>query len=74
MDNVTLEDGVEIPVEELTPQQDYMRQQILALQAREKELLFELDPVRVALNAFRNTLAEDLKKQKEEDTSKPEKE
>ena len=61
-------------MEELTPQQDYMRQQILALQAREKALLFELDPVRVALTAFRNTLAENFKKQKEEEDTSPEKE
>ena len=56
-------DGKEYELSKLADNQKYWIAQIQSLQVQENEMNFKLDPIKVAKNAFTNTLIQSLKEE-----------
>ena len=59
-DNVININGKDHEIDTMSDQQKYMIKQIKNLTSQEEELLFRLDPVRIAKNAYTNSLIQSL--------------
>ena len=56
-------DGKQYEISKLADNQKYWIAQIQSLQAQENEMNFKLDPIKIAKNAFTNTLIQSLKEE-----------
>ena len=64
-DNVININGTEHKIDSMTDQQKYIIRQIRELTAQEERLAFQLDPIRVAKNAYTNALMQSLEEKDE---------
>ena len=64
-DNVININGKDHNIDTMSDQQKYLIKQIRSLTAEEERLSFELDPIRVAKNAFTNSLIQSLEEKDE---------
>ena len=65
-DNVITIDGKEYKPEDLSGEQTYLISQIKDLQSKSNSLHFQLDQVKVSLNAFTNALIKTVKDTEDE--------
>jgi hypothetical protein len=63
--NVVTIDGKEYKIEDFSPDQTYLINQIKDLQTKSASLRFQLDQVSVAQTAFTNSLIESVKKEEQ---------
>ena len=64
-DNVININGTEHKIDSMTDQQKYIIRQIRELQVLEERLAFQIDPIRVAKNAYTNALIKSLEERDE---------
>ena len=64
-DNVININGTEHKIDSMTDQQKYIIRQIRELQVQEERLAFQIDPIRVAKNAYTNALIKSLEERDE---------
>ena len=64
-DNVININGTEHMIDSMTDPQKYIIRQIRELTAQEERLAFQLDPIRVAKNAYTNALMQSLEEKDE---------
>ena len=64
-DNVININGTEHKIDSITDQQKYIIRQIRELQVQEERLAFQIDPIRVAKNAYTNALIKSLEERDE---------
>ena len=64
-DNVININGTEHKIDSMTDPQKYIIRQIRELTAQEERLAFQLDPIRVAKNAYTNALMQSLEEKDE---------
>jgi uncharacterized membrane protein len=64
-DNVININGTEHKIDSMTDPQKYIIRQIRELTAQEERLAFQLDPIRVAKNAYTNALMQSLEEKEE---------
>tara|TARA_R100001530_G_scaffold90779_1_gene63089 strand:+ start:817 stop:1095 length:279 start_codon:yes stop_codon:yes gene_type:complete len=64
-DNVININGTEHKIDSMTDPQKYIIRQIRELQAQEERLAFQIDPIRVAKNAYTNALIKSLEERDE---------
>ena len=64
-DNVININGTEHKIDAMTDPQKYIIRQIRELQAQEERLAFQIDPIRVAKNAYTNALIKSLEERDE---------
>ena len=64
-DNVININGTEHKIDFMTDQQKYIIRQIRELQVQEERLAFQIDPIRVAKNAYTNALIKSLEERDE---------
>ena len=64
-DNVININGTEHKIDSMTDPQKYIIRQIRELTAQEERLAFQLDPIRVAKNAYTNALMKSLEEKDE---------
>ena len=64
-DNVININGTEHKIDSMTDQQKYIIRQIRELQVQEERLAFQIDPIRVAKNAYTNALMKSLEERDE---------
>ena len=69
-DNVININGKDHNIDTMSDQQKYLIKQIRSLTAEEERLSFQLDPIRVAKNAFTNSLIQSLEEKDEFKTRK----
>ena len=64
-DNVININGTDHKIDAMTDPQKYIIRQIRELQAQEERLAFQIDPIRVAKNAYTNALMKSLEEKDE---------
>ena len=64
-DNVININGTEHKIDSMTDHQKYIIRQIRELQVQEERLAFQIDPIRVAKNAYTNALIKSLEERDE---------
>ena len=64
-DNVININGTDHKIDSMTDPQKYIIRQIRELTAQEERLAFQLDPIRVAKNAYTNALMKSLEEKDE---------
>ena len=64
-DNVININGTDHKIDSMTDSQKYIIRQIRELTAQEEKLSFQIDPIRVAKNAYTNALMKSLEEKDE---------
>tara|TARA_Y100000114_G_scaffold90616_1_gene84119 strand:- start:11821 stop:12063 length:243 start_codon:yes stop_codon:yes gene_type:complete len=72
IDTLVQEDGTEIKIEDLAPEQKYLHSQILDLSNKQRRAQFELDQVNASLSVFQKAFVDSLEQEETEENTKKE--